>query len=387
MSPLTPSRNLNTPGRPIHVCFLIDQLATGGTETQLLKLIDALDRTHVVPHLCLLNGAGELSRSLEPQSCQVERLGVRVLLHPSTIGKLFGFAALLRRWKIDLLQVYFPDSTYFGVPAAKLARVPCIVRTRRDLFYWRTPLQRRFGRYLDALYNQFFVDAMITNSQACRQAALDAERPAPAKVVVIENGIDLTRFDSSDFTPPLATKGAPARVGALSMLRPEKRVDVLLEAARVLTRRDPNIVYQVAGDGPMRPSLEKRIKQDRLVDRFHLLGVVRNAPAFLSDIDIAVICSDTEGASNSLIEYMLSGRAIVATAVGGNRDMIADGVDGLLVPPGDPCALAEAIGQLIDNPHRARRLGSAAQEKARQRYSLQAAVRAHQDLYVSLLND
>jgi glycosyltransferase involved in cell wall biosynthesis len=159
----------------------------------------------------------------------------------------------------------------------------------------------------------------------------------------------------------------------------------LIEAARQPALRDRRIVYRVAGDGPMRASLERQIGECGLGDRFHLLGIVTDAPAFLAELDIGVICSDTEGASNALIEYMAAGRPVVATAVGGNEEMIADGVDGLLIPPGDPCALAHAIGRLIDSPDFAAKLGAAAHENVRQRYSLQTAVQTHQDFYRSLM--
>ena len=110
--------------------------------------------------------------------------------------------------------------------------------TRHDLFYWVTPAHRQIGRWIDGFFNRFFVDAMITNSDACRQAALDSERPAPRQIVVIENGIDLRKFDEITFPPPFAHVGTPACVGAVAMLRPEKRLDIIIEAAGILRTAD-----------------------------------------------------------------------------------------------------------------------------------------------------
>src|SRR4051812_45763815 len=101
---------------PVRVCFLIDDLANAGTETQLLALIRHLDRSRIEPYLCLLRGESELSRSLEPDSCPVLRLGVRSLRGPRTLAAAWKLGRFLRRQRIDILQVYFPDSTYFGVP-------------------------------------------------------------------------------------------------------------------------------------------------------------------------------------------------------------------------------------------------------------------------------
>src|SRR5260370_94362 len=127
-------RLLSSPGAlPVRVCFLIDELAMAGTETQLLALIHHADRRRVTPYLCLLDGENKQSRRLEPPECPVMRLGVRKLLRPGSLRAAFKFIGFLRRERIDVLQVYFPDSTYFGVPLAWFASVPCRIRTRNNL--------------------------------------------------------------------------------------------------------------------------------------------------------------------------------------------------------------------------------------------------------------
>ena len=370
---------------PIRVCLVIDRLTTGGTEKQLLQLIDNFDRSRVEPFLCLLDGEDEGSRAMEPTSCKVVRLGVHVLRRFSTLGAAFRLAKTFRVWGIDVVQVHFPESTYFGVLAARLAGVPRIVRTRRDLFYWVTPSHRRTGRWIDGFYNRFFVDAMITNSAACRQAALESERPAPKRVVVIENGIDLSRFDTVEFSPPMARAGSPRCVGAVAMLRPEKRLDLLVKAAGILRDRGRDVRFEIAGEGPMRAPLEARIRELGLSERFLLPGVARDVPAFLARLDIAALCSESEGLSNALIEYMVAGRAVVATAVGGNLELVQPETSGLLVPPADAVALADAVDRLLGDPALAVRLGAAATATARARFSLHRTVRAHEDFYEQLV--
>src|SRR5690242_16993499 len=110
---------------PVRVCFLIDELARAGTETQLLALIRHLDRSRIQPSLCLLRGDSPVSRSLEPDDCPVLRLRTGALRHPRTWLRGLDFVRFLRRERIEVLQAYFPDSSYFGVPLAWLARVPC----------------------------------------------------------------------------------------------------------------------------------------------------------------------------------------------------------------------------------------------------------------------
>src|SRR5262245_42043845 len=102
--------------RPVRVCFMIDELTAAGTETQLLALIRHLNRSRVRPFLCLLRGESPRSRSLEPEDCPVLRLDVRSFRHPSTLVKGLRLASFLRKQNIDIFQVYFLESTYFGVP-------------------------------------------------------------------------------------------------------------------------------------------------------------------------------------------------------------------------------------------------------------------------------
>jgi glycosyltransferase involved in cell wall biosynthesis len=111
---------------------------------------------------------------------------------------------------------------------------------------------------------------------------------------------------------------------------------------------------------------------------------VADVPSFLAGLDVAVLPSRAEGMSNAVLEYMAAGRPIVATAVGATPELLADGEHGLLVPPGDPAALAAAIGKLLRQPELARRLGAAARRRARERYSREAMVRRFEAFYASL---
>ena len=114
-------------------------------------------------------------------------------------------------------------------------------------------------------------------------------------------------------------------------------------------------------------------------------GSVNDVPAFLGGLEIAVLCSRSEGLSNALLEYMAAGRAIVATAVGGNVELIEDGVHGLLVPPGDPVRLAAAIDRLLTDDALARSLGESARRRVEERFSLEVKTRELQDFYRRLL--
>jgi glycosyltransferase involved in cell wall biosynthesis len=358
---------------PVRVCFLIDELAPAGTETQLLALICRLNRRRVQPHLCLLRGENERSRALEPDCCPVLRLGVGSLRSPATLPRLWRLGRYLRRQRIDVLQVYFPDSTYVGVPVGWLAGVP-VVRTRNNIGHWLTPLHRGLGRLLNRL-----TAATVANCEAARTALVEAERPRPESVIVLENGVDLERFEA---IPALDERPAPlTRVAALANLRRVKGLDVLIEAAARLVSSHPGVTFRVGGEGPERGALQRQLEGLGLVDSFRLYGSVADVPAFLAETDVAVLPSRAEGMSNAVLEYMAAGRAIVATDVGGNGRLLEHGVHGLLVPPDDPAALAGAIAALLSDRSWACRLGAAARQRARAQFSRAAMVGRFEDFF------
>ncbi len=374
--------------RPVRVCYLINRLGIGGTEIQLLKLIRSLDRRRVEPHLCLLDGEDDESRSLEPGSCEVLRLGVATFGSVKAARQAINFAASLRRWRIDVLQLHHADSTYFGALVGRLAGVPRIVATRRGLYFWATSAHKNVGPWLDIIYHRMLVDAMLANCQACLTAVTESGIPVPRRTVIIENGADLASLLGIPPPPEHRARTEPLRVGTIAWLRPIKRIDLLVRAAAELCSQRSDITFEVVGegDGNARPTLERQIKDARLGDRFALPGVTNDVESALGRFDIAVLCSDSEALSNSLIEYMAAGRAVVATAVGATPTVIEHGVTGLLIPPGDAGALAAAIRRLADDAPLRRRLGAAAREAARRRFSMSAMVRNHEAFYCSLMD-
>lgn len=348
---------------PLRICFLIDRLTRGGTETQLLALVRVLDRARVQPALVLLDGEDDESRSLEPADCPVLRLGVRSLHRPHAVAAAAKLRRFWRECGTDLLQVYFLDSTYFGVPLARASGIRRVVRVRNNLGHWLTPKHRWLGKVIGRL-----VDATLTNCEPAKKALLDAEGGDDRKIVVLENGVDLVPFT----TLPLPQFDREITVGAVANLRPVKGIDVLVRAAARLTRDHPHIRFRVAGHGEQRAALERLIGQLKLSDRFELAGPTYDVPSFLANVDIAVLPSHAEGMSNALLEYMAAGRAIVATNVGANGDLLRGGKFGILVPACDDAALADGIGRLARQPSEARRLGRAAREHVAAHYSREA---------------
>ena len=227
----------------VRVCFVIDRLRVAGTETQLLALIRGLDRRRVATHLCLLDGEDAISRSLEPADCPIIRLGVRSLHSPSALRGAWRLAGFLRANRVEVVQTYFPDSTYFAAPVARVAGVRHVVRSRRDLGFWMKPLDRWLGR----LYSRI-ATATIANCEACRQAVVTQEGAPPESVKVLENGIDTERLLRIPSVSSTEIAASP-RVGMVGNLRPVKGPDLFLRAAAVVAARFPSARFSIAGEG------------------------------------------------------------------------------------------------------------------------------------------
>ena len=242
-----------------------------------------------------------------------------------------------------------------------------------------TAWHHRLGRLCDRL-----TDGLVANSEACRRAVVAAENLSPSRIVVMENGVDLGRFPQSRLhtvRPP----SQPRCIGVTANLRAVKGLDVFLRAAALVAAKQPNVSFAIAGEGPLRPALTQQARELGLEGRLAMPGSVKDIPTFLAGLDVAVLPSHSEGLSNALLEYMAAGKALVATAVGGNVQLVEDGRHGLLVPPGDPEKLAAAITRLLTDPVLAQRLGTAARRRTEERYSRQRMMQRFETLYLNLV--
>ena len=348
------------------VCFVIDRLSRAGTESQLLALIRNLDRTRVEPTLCLLNGQDDESRSLFPVDCPVLDLGLRKLMGGrSTISAAMRLRAFWKQHQVNVVQAYFLDSAYFALPLARLSGIRHTIRVRNNSGYWLTPRHRWLGRMLGK------IGTTLTNSEIARLAVIEAVGLNPQRVRVIENGVDLDRFQN--IKPP-DTAGPAVRIGAVANLRQVKNIDGLIRVAASICGKHPHARFQVAGEGDERPALAEQIQKLGLNGRFELIGSVVDVPAFLAGVDIAVNCSHSESMSNAVLEYMAAGRAIIATDVGANGRLIRNEQEGLVVPAQDDAALEEGLRRYLDDPTRASSYASAARIRAEREFSRLAMV-------------
>ena len=359
---------------PAGILYVIDTLRRGGTELQLAGLIARLDRKRFSPRLITLR---DHEVDVLPPDCPHLELGTDSLASVTGLGALNRLRRELRTHDIRICQTFFQDATLMGGLASAWARTPVRLGSFRDLGFWRT---RRQELVLRPLYRS--LTGFIANSTAVRDHFCSHDHLDPARVTVIPNGLDTAAIP---FRPPRAVPTVVGIVGNLT--RPVKRIDLFVEAAGRLAAAHPGVRWEVVGDGGLRPALEDQARRLGLGDRLVFRGRCPDVPAILATWDVGVLCSDSEGFSNALLEYLLAGCVAVATDVGGNREAVQHDRTGLLVPTGDAQALAAAVDRCLGDHALRTRLAEAARTDAVSRFDWNTCVAAHEDLYRRLLAD
>ena len=310
--------------------------------------------------IALLHGAradGAVERYVEQIADALGGDGVLVDAHHET--SLPELVRILRRLRPRIAHVM--DVWPQAVLAARLARVPRVLVTHH------TPeLPRRdnlAGRAWQRL-GWLARPEVIYTSEADRSR--DGRRPSH----VIALGIDLDRFERAE--PALAPGDRPI-VGNVARLAPQKDHRTLIEAARLV----PEAEFVVAGDGDLREELERLSEGTRV--RF--LGARDDVPAVLASLDVFAFPSLFEGLCLAVIEAQAAGVPVVATPVGGIRETVVDGETGLLVPTGDPAALAAAIRRLLEDREAAQAMAAEAKRRVRERFSIERMVEETLRLY------
>ncbi len=227
--------------------------------------------------------------------------------------------------------------------------------------------------------------AFIAVSREDRRRMIEVEGIDPEDVLFLPNGIPSPPPPSgADVRAELGIAPDAPVIGTVSVLRPQKALDVLLRATGMLVGEFPRLRVLIAGEGDRRAALEELTAELGLTDHVLFLGVRTDVPDVLAALDIAVSSSDFEGSPLSVMEFMEAARPIVATRVGGVPDLIDDGVHGRLVERQDPAAFAAAVADLLRDPARAAELGRRAQERRRSEFDIDVMVRRLEELYVRL---
>jgi glycosyltransferase involved in cell wall biosynthesis len=366
-------------GDPIRLVQFTRSFYIGGTEVQILELMRGLPPSYQL-QVSVLQEIGPLVGEFRKLGLTPEEFPLNgSLARPNTAWQILRMARWLVRNRIELMHVHDFYATMLAVPAAKLAGTKVIVG-RLDLAHWHGRARRAVLARLTHL-----ADHVVANAEAIRRMLVEEEGIPAERVSVIHNGLDLPRFDGrirQGLQGPVPDTGsAPVVVHVANMNHPVKRQEDLLQALAILRGEGLRLHAFLVGDGPRRPELERKAAQLGVAELAHFLGHRGDVPALYAGANLGVLCSTAEGMSNAVMEGMAAGLPMVVTAVGGNPDLIEDGVRGRVVQPERPAELAQAFRWLLEHPERAKDLGAAARGFVRRELSLERMVRRHDALY------
>ena len=344
----------------------------GGAESLVLPFAKNLDRDQYELFVCSLGTLGDnaLEPILREHGINVINLGARNLRDVAAFRRLRRF---VKDERIDLVHAHLTYSAvwsallsrFTGIPSvASLHVAPSATREQKKTLRHRvmTDVRDRLMRFaLDR-----WSSAVIMVSDALRKTYLAAGGLRPEKLRVVHNGIEVERFHHDP-----ATRDAPIAV-TVSVLRPAKGIEVLLDAVRLL----PDVQFMIVGDGPMAEEWKKDSPPN-----VRWMGFRRDVDAILAGCDLFVHPSLDDAFPTVLLEAMAAGLPVVASRVGGIPEIVEDGVTGKLVPPGDAQQLASAIRAVMGNTA----MGETAQKIARERFSTSAWIERLMRVYGEVL--
>lgn len=364
-------------------------LGPGGSETFLRHLVEGLDPQRYavdVLQLCPPPAQPTATLRLAPEATvRLEYWPVDAVYGAAGRAAWRRLRARVRRGDYDLVQSQHEKSDLL---CALLPRGPAATRrisSRRD-----TGFQKSWRLRLAATALNHRFDAVTAPAQAVLAEVARREGGLRGARIAIPNGVDPARFHP---LPPQARSAGRAALGlapdefafaCVARLVEVKRHGDLLHAFARLGSGALRPRLLLLGDGPLRRTLERQARDAGIDGRVDFLGERADVAALLPLCDAFVLASRTEGMSNAAIEAMACGLPVVATAVGGQPELLEDGVTGLLVPPRSPARLGFALEQLLHAPARSHRMGRLGRERVLQSFSLASMVKAHDALYASL---
>jgi glycosyltransferase involved in cell wall biosynthesis len=373
----------------VRLMNVVPTLLCGGTENHFMTLSRALDASRFAVRFACLRRWGPFVTELCERRVPLTEYRVETFRSMNALVQQARLARDVRRHAIDIVHTYSFYGNVFAIPPGRIS-APVVVASIRDRGPYLTAMQGRVQRHVCR-----FADCVLVNAEAVR-TWLVGDGYDPAKIVVIPNGVDLSRFaatgDRAELRRALGVSADTKLVAVVSRLTALKGIEDFIDAAASVAKNRRDVRFLIVGEpSPINnrgyvDALQARTVRLGIADRVIFTGLRSDVPALLSAVDVSVMPSLNEALSNVLLESMAAGAAVVATDVGGTAEALVNGRNGILIPPARPQVMAEAILRLVDNPSVARELGADAQRTIHDRYSLDRMVASTEALYDHLLS-
>jgi len=363
------------------ILYLIGQLGVGGAERQLIYLATHLDRSRFEPIVCSLSTDLVLAGDLHAAGVEVIVLPKRM---SPDVTRLWRVLRLARRYRPALIHSYLFVANTWARTTGVLCRLPVIVSERTA---------RENGSRFQDLISRLLAPAttlLVANSHAGAALAVRSRKITPDRLAVVYNGISVEPFRES-------RTGARVRdelhlgpqepvVGIVGRLNEAKDHATFFDAMASVVREMPEVRILCVGDGALRDSLRRQVAQLGIENRTVFTGMRSDIPAIMSALDLLVLSSRREAFPNVVMEAMAAARPVVATRVGDVERLVGDGQTGVLVPPGNPQALASAILRVLADLAAAAAMGRQGRARVEAEFSMEQMVSQTQSLYERALS-
>ena len=368
---------------PIKIVHVLHSFEVGGLENGVVNLMNNLDGERYAHVVCCITRSGRLAGRLTRQNIQIIEMGKK---EGSNFALPFRLARLFSKLRPQIVHTR-NWGALDGIAGAWLAGVPTMVHSEHGLTMSEVNQNNR-RRLLVRRALLSLVDHIVIVSGAQRPWLEQTIGIPRRKITRICNGVSLDRFSSGrsreKARADLHLQRTDFVIGTVGRLDPIKDQGSLIRALSALAASYPHTRLLIAGSGPSRGELGELTSRLGLTDKVHFLGERDDIPGLLPSMDVFVLPSLSEGISNTILEAMASGLPVLATAVGGNTELIVDGETGILIPKQDLGALTRALEIYLNNPPLAVCHGKAGQLRAREHFSLAKMVSAYDFLYSSL---
>ena len=379
---------INRYKKPYNILFLDFTTFIGGTEISTLLLLKHMDRREFNPFF-VLQGKG-------PYYDRIVKLGVPVTIIPLNqlkvislikyIKTVWDLSRFIRKNRIDIVVCTLEPCNQYGLPAARLNRIPIACHTRNLIpdfrSFWRTLLH--------------FPDVLIANSKATAESYIPFVRKHQ-KVEVVYNGVDL-----EEYSPSLKDNTIRKRygigdnkflIGMIGRISRPKRQDIFLKTIAEVVKFYPDVCAFIVGDTRIDRSeqyleeLHQLVKKFELEDKVIFTGFINDMKGLYASLDLLVLPSQAEPFGRVLIEMMAMGKPVVATKSGGAVEIVEHEVTGLLIPPDDEKSMSKAILKIINDKQSAKKMGNAGRKRVENLFSIKTNVEETQKKYMEVLND
>jgi glycosyltransferase involved in cell wall biosynthesis len=366
------------------IAFYIGSMQMGGSERNVIRLLEGLPNFGYRPALIVNSKAGPLLEKAIRLGNEVVEIPILPTLS-GRLGFIFNTAKFLRNHHIDIVQGYNDISILYLSLAAKIARTPVLIFALRNTHLLEKP---SIKMKIIAWVVRNLTNGVIVNSNQTAQQIRNKCRVPFERIKTAYNGVQIMGDRQADSAFQMRTKlgirSSRKTIGLVARLDPVKKVETLIKTAVLLS--DLPIQFLIVGDGSDRTNLEANMAAAGQADRFIFVGNQEDPFPWISALDIGVICSESEGFPQAILEYMAVGLPVVAPNVGGISELVVDGETGFLVSPSDPLAFAAALRRLLENLELNLKFGKAGQTKARDCFSLEKEILVHVSAYQSWFN-